>query len=123
MEFTPTPSSRRDSGMPSETASESGKAAGATTAAESGNESSAPPAAGKGKRPPSGRGKGDPPPEETSRRYTVPTMEELLKAARSKLSFVTHLTNRVFAEGSKVKLSCVVQGPGKLMNKSKTACK
>lgn len=46
-----------------------------------------------------------------SRRNAAPTIEELLKAARSKLSFVTHLTNRVFPEGAKIKLSCVVQGP------------
>lgn len=114
VEFQPTPSSRRDSGMPSETAGESGKEKGdATTAAESGAESSAAPTTGKGRRPPSGKGKGEPEPEETmSRRSAAPTIEELLKAARNKLSFVTHLTNRVFAEGSKVKLSCVVQGPG-----------
>lgn len=117
VEFTPQPSSRRDSAMQSETASESGRgkgdATGATTGAESGAESSATPAAGKGRRPPSGgRTKSEPAPEETmSRRSAGPTMEEILKATRNKLSFVTHLTNRVFAEGSKVKLSCVVRGP------------
>lgn len=106
VEFTPNPSSRRDSGMPSETASESGggkgDAAGATPAAESGSV---------GKRPP--RPKAEPAPEEytMSRRSAGPSMEELLKASKNKLSFVTHLTNRVFAEGSKVKLSCVIQGP------------
>lgn len=113
MEFTLQPSSRRDSGMQSETASESGRGKGdATTGAESGAESSAAQAAGKGRRPP--RAKAEAAPEETmtsSRRSAGPTMEELLKAAKNKLSFVTHLTNRVFAEGSKVKLSCVVQGP------------
>lgn len=118
VEFTPQPSSRRDSGMPSETASESGRgkgdATGATTGAESGAESSATQATGKGRRPPSsgGRAKAEPEPVETmSRRSAGPTMEEILKATRNKLSFVTHLTNRVFAEGSKVKLSCVIQGP------------
>lgn len=115
VEFTPQPSSRRDSGMQSETASESGRGkgdvTGAITGAESGAESSAP-QAGKGRRPPSGGRKAEPEPVETmSRRSAAPTIEELLKAARNKLSFVTHLTNRVFAEGSKVKLSCVVQGP------------
>lgn len=116
VEFTSLPSSRRDSGMPSETASESGKgkgdATGATTGAESGAENSAAQAAGKGRRPPSNRAKAEPAPEETmSRRAAPPTIEELLKATRNKLSFVTHLTNRVFAEGTKVKLSCVIQGP------------
>lgn len=48
-----------------------------------------------------------------SSRRQAPTIEELLKASRAKLSFVTHLTNRVFPEGKKIKLSCVVQGPGK----------
>ncbi len=121
VEFTSQPGSRRDSGMPSETASESGRgkggdATGATTGAESGAESSANQAAGKERRPPSapsgGRAKeSSAPVEYMSRRNPPPTMEELLKAVRNKLSFVTHLTNRVFAEGSKIKLSCVVQGP------------
>lgn len=112
VEFTPQPSSRRDSGMPSETASESGRGKGDATA-ESGAENSSTQAPGKGRRPPSGgRTKTEPAQEEyMSRRTAAPTMEELLKAAKNKLSFVTHLTNRVFAEGSKVKLSCVVQGP------------
>lgn len=48
-----------------------------------------------------------------SRRQAAPTIEELLKASRAKLSFVTHLKNSLFAEGAKIKLSCVVQGPGK----------
>lgn len=118
VEFTPisTPQSRRDSGMPSETASESGKGKGdaAGAGAESGAENSAT-QTGKGRRPPAGtpRKAEAPVVEYTSRRPAAPTMEELQKAARSKLSFVTHLTNRVFAEGSKVKLSCVIQGPGK----------
>lgn len=113
VEFTPQPSSRRDSGMASDTGSESGRgkvdAAAATTGVANGAESSAT-EAGKGKRPP--RPKAEPAPEETmSRRSAGPTFEELQKAAKNKLSFVTHLTNRVFAEGTKVKLSCVVQGP------------
>lgn len=56
------------------------------------------------------KAKAAPEPTYTSRRC-VPTQEELLKAAKSKLSFVTHLTNRVFTVGSRIKLSCVVQGP------------
>lgn len=117
VEFVPSSSSRRDSGMPSETASESGKgkgdAAGATTGAESGAESSANQAGGKVRPPRVAREKAAPVEEYTSRRPAVPSMEELLKAQRSKLSFVTHLTNRVFAEGTKIKLTCVIQGPGK----------
>lgn len=64
-----------------------------------------------------GKGKGNKKPpsktEETSSRRAaaLPTVEELLKASRSKLNFVTHLQNRVFPEKSKVKLSCIVQGP------------
>lgn len=108
VEYTPHPSlpgSRRDSGM-----SESGAEKGDD---KKGDES----AKGKGPRnklPPSTK-------EESyggSRRQAAPTIEELLKASRAKLSFVTHLTNRVFPEGAKVKLSCVVQGPGKNSNKN-----
>lgn len=119
VEFTPQASSRRDSGMPSETASESGRgkgdATGAATGAENGVENSETQAAGKGRRPPSGgRTKTEPAQEEvmyTRRGGAPPSIEEQLKATRNKLSFVTHLTNRVFAEGTKVKLSCVIQGP------------
>lgn len=46
-----------------------------------------------------------------SRRAAPPSIEEMLKATRNKLSFVTHLTNRVYPVGTKIKLSCVVQGP------------
>lgn len=88
--------SRRDSGMDPE------KKDNAESDAEKGDAKSG----GKGK------GKKLPPKEETSsRRAPAPTIEELLKASRNKLSFVTHLTNRVFPEGTKIKLSCVVQGP------------
>lgn len=112
VEFTPQPSSRRDSGMQSETESSKGKgdATAATNGTENGTDASATQAGGKGRRPPRPK---EAVVEETtmSRRSAGPTFEELQKAARNKLSFVTHLTNRVFAEGSKVKLSCVVQGP------------
>lgn len=105
VEFVPVPQSpsRRDSGMAPEKKD-------AAAASESDAE-------GKGKEP-AGKGKGGakrlPPKvsdESASRRPAPPTIEELLKASRSKLSFVTHLTNRVFPEGTKIKLSCVVQGP------------
>lgn len=107
VEFVPHPSlpgSRRESGM-------------ASSAAESDTEG------GKGdekteKKAPSGKGARKLPPSESSggggggsRRQPPPTIEELLKASRAKLSFATHLTNRVFPVGSKIKLSCVVQGP------------
>lgn len=46
------------------------------------------------------------------RRHLVPSMREIRDATRCKLSFATHLTNRVVAEGMRAKLSCVVQGPG-----------
>lgn len=102
-------SSRRDSGLvPAETpAKRADSAAGAEAVAdESGAEG------GKGKRPPSGKPKAEAAPVvETSRRNVAPTIEELWKIARNKLSFITHLTNRVFPENSKIKLSCVVQGP------------
>lgn len=96
-----TSTSRRDSGLDPEkkddneieSTEESGKAGG-----------------GKGKRAPKSKTESVAT-EYTSRRAAGPTIEEMMKAARNKLSFVTHLTNRVFPEGSKVKLSCVVQGP------------
>lgn len=117
--YTPpsTPLSRRDSGMSSakREGSEARSAAGGGTAAESGNETADEKAAGgggKGRRPPSGK------PKEaveevvtSSRRYQPPSIEEMMKATRNKLFFVTHLTNRVFPENSKIKLTCVVQGP------------
>lgn len=61
----------------------------------------------------SGRVKTKSTPEATSYtpRHVKPTQEEIMKAARSKVSFVTHLTNRVFTMGSRIKLACVVQGP------------
>lgn len=97
VEFIPLPQSpaRRDSGM-------SDKAKGSESDAEKDG------GKGKGK----GAARKLPPSESTgSRRQAAPTIEELLKASRNKLSFVTHLTNRVFPEGAKIKLSCVVQGP------------
>lgn len=101
VEFVPIPSSpsRRDSAMAPE--KKEGEAEADKSDANSGKA-----AKGKGQRK-------LPPKEETtsSRRAAAPTIDELLKASRSKLSFVTHLTNRVFPEGSKIKLSCVVQGP------------
>lgn len=107
VEYTPHPSlpgSRRDSGMseaPSE-ATEKGD--------DKKDDASVKGKGGKNKLPPSSKvessGGGG------SRRQAAPTMEELLKASRAKLSFVTHLKNSVFAEGAKIKLSCVVQGPG-----------
>lgn len=110
VEFAPHPSlpgSRRDSGM-SSSAAESDAEKGDDKKSETGDAA----AKGKGvkKLPPSskvessGGGGG-------SRRQPPPTMEELLKASRAKLSFVTHLTNRVFPEGARIKLACVVQGP------------
>lgn len=45
------------------------------------------------------------------RRHVPRTMEEIQNAIRSKLSFATYLTNRIFAAGTRGKLSCVVQGP------------
>lgn len=111
VEYVPVPQSpsRRDSGMAPE-----------KKVAESGTESDAEKSEKGGKPPAAGKGKGAPrqrlPPKETSdesasRRPAPPTIEELLKASRAKLSFVTHLTNRVFPAGTKIKLSCVVQGP------------
>lgn len=121
VDYTPHPSlpgSRRDSGMASAAESDTESKAGDTDskagdAADAGADGEK----GKGRRnrlPPSGKK------EESSggggggggsSRRQAPTLEELLKASRAKLSFVTHLTNRVFPEGTKVKLSCVVQGP------------
>lgn len=102
VEFVPVPQSpsRRDSGMAPEK-----KETEAESDAEKGKA-----VAGKGK----GGAKRLPPKvsdESASRRPAPPTIEELLKASRNKLSFITHLTNRVFPEGTKIKLSCVVQGP------------
>lgn len=101
------PGSRRDSGLASGAESDS------DTKSEKGSvkgDKDDKGAAGKGKAP---RNKLPPstPVDTGSRRAPPPTMEELLKASRNKLCFVTHLTNRVFPEGSKIKLSCVVQGP------------
>lgn len=65
---------------------------------------------GKGKK-----GKEEPPPPApaptTYTRRHVPSAEDLLRAARNKLSFITHLKNRVFSVGARIKLTCVVQGP------------
>lgn len=97
------PGSRRDSGMASSTAesdTEGDK--------KDGTDGDKKPKAKRERLPPSSKvessGGG-------SSRRQAPTLEELLKASRAKLSFVTHLTNRVFPEGTKFKLSCVVQGP------------
>lgn len=103
VEYSPHPSlpgSRRDSGMSEKT----------DDAEKKDDKQGDEPAKGKGakKLPPSESSSGG-----GSRRQAAPTIEELLKASRAKLSFVTHLTNRVFPEGSKIKLSCVVQGPGR----------
>lgn len=101
VEFRPPPSlpgSRRDSGM----------ASGAENDSEAKSEKGDGSTKGKSgakKLPPSSNV------DTGSRRAPPPTMEELLKASRAKLSFVTHLTNRVFPEKAKVKLSCIVQGP------------
>lgn len=106
VEYTPHPSlpgSRRDSGMSS---------SAAESDAEKGDDEKKDDKGGKAKG-----AKRLPPSEKKteanyqSRRQAAPTIEELLKASRMKLSFVTHLTNRVFPEGTKIKLSCVVQGP------------
>lgn len=102
--FTPSsvPMSRRESGL-SSAKNESG---GGATATEGTTDDSTP-------RPPSGRQatKPEEPAEEYVRRHLPPTAEEILAATKNKLSFVTHLTNRVFPAGSRVKLACVVQGP------------
>lgn len=102
VEFRPPPSlpgSRRDSGMASGAESDSeGKS-------EKGEDGTAKGKSGAKKLPPSSNV------DTGSRRAPPPTIEELLKASRAKLSFVTHLTNRVFPEKAKVKLSCIVQGP------------
>lgn len=105
VEYTPHPSlpgSRRDSGMASSVAESD---------TEKGDEKDEKKDASKGKG-----AKKLPPSEKTEqnyerRRQAAPSIEELLKASRMKLSFVTHLTNRVFPEGANIKLSCVVQGP------------
>lgn len=111
VEYAPHPSlpgSRRDSGM-SEAASE----APTEKSEEKKDDASVKGKSGKNKLPPSSKvessGGG-------SRRQAAPTIEELLKASRAKLSFVTHLKNSLFAEGTKIKLSCVVQGPGNYPN-------
>lgn len=119
VDFQPPPSmpgSRRDSGMPpTKKDSLAGAESGAETAKEDANESNKNSRAGSKAR---GRSAAPPAPKEeeaepeySGRRHVAPTQEELLQAARSKLSFVTHLTNRVFPEGSKIKLTCVAQGP------------
>lgn len=106
VEYVPHPSlpgSRRDSGMASSVAASDTEDDKASVKGESGGKGKA---KGAQKLPPSSK-----PVEYQSRRQAAPSIEELLKASRSKLSFVTHLTNRVFPEGSKAKLACVVQGP------------
>lgn len=110
VEFVPHPSlpgSRRDSGL---------SVAGSVAESEGGKSDTGSKDGGEGKPAKAERPKKLPPSEQVSsgggsRRAPPPTMEELLKASRSKLSFVTNLQNRVFPEGSRVKLSCVVQGP------------
>lgn len=49
--------------------------------------------------------------EEYTRRHLPPSAEEVAALTKNKLSFVTHLTNRVFQAGTKAKLACVVEGP------------
>lgn len=110
VEYTPHPSlpgSRRDSGMASSVAESD------TEKDDKGDEKKDDKAAAAAK----GKGAKKLPPSEKKaenyerRRPAAPSIEELLKASRAKLSFVTHLTNRVFPEGTRIKLSCVVQGP------------
>lgn len=108
VEYTPHPSlpgSRRDSGMASAAESDTESKSGDTKSEVDG---AAPAKSRPAKKLPPSEKKVE---EYTSRRQAAPTIEELLKASRAKLSFVTHLTNRVFPVGSKIKLSCVVQGP------------
>lgn len=107
------PGSRRDSAMSQASVADSKAGAESDTASNAGDKEK-----GEGGVPPSGKRQRLPPSEKpkedsggSSRRNQAPTIEELLKASRAKLSFVTHLTNRVFPEGTRVKLSCVVQGP------------
>lgn len=107
VDYTPHPSlpgSRRDSGMASSVAE-------SDTGEKDDDKKDDASTKGKGakKLPPSSKTESKV--EYSSRRQAAPTIEELLKASRAKLSFVTHLTNRVFPEGSRVKLSCIVQGP------------
>lgn len=112
--------SRRDSGLTSGRQSPAPSLGGRESGRDSGAESDgeAPKSESSGKAPvKKAERKKLPPKEEApssgggSRRAPPPTIEELLKASRAKLSFDTHLTNRVFAAGTKIKLSCVVSGP------------
>lgn len=48
--------------------------------------------------------------EEYTRRHLPPSAEDIAALTKNKLSFVTHLTNRVFTVGAKAKLACVVEG-------------
>lgn len=115
VEYVPHPSlpgSRRDSGMASGVQSSAASVAGDNESVSGDKETgdAAP-------KDPKARPKKLPPSEKKSeanyerRRPAAPTIEELLKASRAKLSFVTHLNNRVFPEGDTIKLSCIVQGP------------
>lgn len=110
VEYVPHPSlpgSRRDSGMAS--VRDSSVATSDNESDDKKDDKDAPAkgrAKGGQKLPPSSKTQ-----EYQSRRQVAPSIEELLKASRNKLSFVTHLTNRVFPEGAKAKLACVVQGP------------
>lgn len=61
------------------------------------------------RRPPSGKPVKSEPVFE--RRSVGLSIEEMMKITRNQLFFVTNLSNRVFPENAKVKLSCVVQGP------------
>lgn len=45
------------------------------------------------------------------RRHVPPSMEDIQRIIKTKLSFATYLTNRLFALGSHGRLSCVVRGP------------
>lgn len=45
------------------------------------------------------------------RRHVPPSMEDIQRVIKTKLSFATYLTNRLFALGSQARLSCLVRGP------------
>lgn len=110
VQFAPSsiPLSRRDSGMASAGADKPKREAESGAETDGAKDG----AGGEGRRrPPSGKPAKVEAVVETSRRYAGPSIEEMMKATRNKLFFVTHLTNRVFPENSKIKLSCVVQGP------------
>lgn len=63
------------------------------------------------RRPPSGKPVKEVVPDVINRRYPPPSIEDMMRAIRNKLCFVTILTSRVCPENTNIKLSCVVQGP------------